>query len=643
MVFMFDKICFYLVFFSINLVVSQKKTEIIERDILLFSQHLNTNSDSAFIYIQAANKKSFEIKNDSLISRTLYNIGYYHYLRKHVVQSKVFLKQSLKYAYRSKYHKISALCLNQLGTIHFDNNNFEEALKLYLKSLRIAENHNLLENKSRVLLNLGNLFLVQKDTLKSEQYYDECIANSKQNNLYNELIKGYMNKAVLFAKKNDKKAVEYYNYALEIAEKEGNLYTQFDLHINLSELYLDLTDSKNSNYLSKELLHLKKAKIIQMKLNDPSLLFYLNFNFGGFYRKNNNIELALIYYNKSLKQFGNNITSDQILNLYKTLSETYEISGNNQKALEFKNKQLQLSEKIFTIKKNKAFNEIQTKYEVEKKKLKIDLLSKEKLFERNKKRLMLYISVGLLMSLFMVFLFFKQRIKTQKLILEKEHLIHEQEKERLKQEHELKWVKGLIEGQDKERNRVAREIHDGIGGALAGIKLELSQFNSEFKSEKINLIVDKMAKAFADLRLISHDLSFNYLKGKNLENLFFELKKEYEDRNEFQIEMVVYPTDCLIDIKETVKHQIYRVVQELLNNVSKHANAQKVFLNFTKHSDFLNIMVEDDGCGFENNHKKGIGLNNIIERLSAIGAIFELESAVGKGTVVTIDIPISQL
>jgi two-component system, NarL family, sensor kinase len=249
----------------------------------------------------------------------------------------------------------------------------------------------------------------------------------------------------------------------------------------------------------------------------------------------------------------------------------------------------------------------------------------------------------LLLSLFLVFMFFKQRIKTQKLILEKEHLIHEKEKERLRQEQELKWVKGLVEGQDQERNRVAREIHDGIGGALAGIKLELSQFNSELKSGKINSIEVKMAKAFADLRSISHDLSSNYLKGKNLENLFIELKKEYEERGEFSVEIVIYPINSLTNIKETIKHQIYRVIQELLNNISKHARAKTVFLNFTKHDDFLNIIVEDDGCGFDNDDKKGIGLNNITERLSAVGAVFTIESIVGKGTIATIDIPISQL
>ncbi len=619
---------------------AQTVSQSVEKDIQLFSEYLSTNSDSAYHYIKSAHKKSLAIKSDSLIARTLYNLGYFHYLKKNTKDSKRYILKALEYSNQSKFYKISALSYNQLGTIAFDENQFEVALSRYLKAYEIADKNEIVESKSRVLINLGNLYLRQKDTLKSLSYYNENITNAEKHSLYNELIKGYMNCAVLFSEKDVPKSIKYYTKALILSQQSQDLYSEFNLHINLSELYLN---SKKNNDLAKVYNHLSTAKKLQQVLKDDSLLFYLNFNFGGYFRKKKQYEKALSCYKMALQQSVKNVNSDQLLNLYKTISETYVLKEDYKNALLYKNMQYKLSDNIYTEKKNRDFNEIQTKYEVDKKNLKIQLLTKEKIIEEDRRKLLFSASLLIIIALLLALFFYKNRIKIQRIILEKENEIHKQEVIRLEQEKELKRIVGLIEGQDQERNRIATEIHDGIGGALAGIKLELSQYNSELKSNKIDVVVDKMAKAFADLRLISHNLSLNNLKNNSLYDLVTNLKNDYENRGEFQIEIVVFPPDSINHIKETVKHQIYRVIQELLNNVSKHAKAKTVFLNFTKHEDFFNIIVEDDGCGFNYKGRKGIGLNNITERLSSVKADFNLESSLGKGTTITIDIPISQL
>lgn len=623
---------------------SQLKTQVVsqsvEKDIQLFSRYLSTNSDSAYHYIQSAYKKSLALKNDSLIARSLYNLGYYHYLKKNTVESKRNLIKALTYSKQSKFHKISALSYNQLGTIAFDENQFEVALSRYLKALEIADRNKIAESKSRVLINLGNLYLRQKDTLKSLIYYNQNISNAEKHELYNELIKGYMNCAVLLSENDLQKSIQYYNKALVLSQRYKDLYSEFNLHINLSELYLS---GKKPSELVKVYDHLSRAKQLQLQLNDDSLLFYLNFNFGGYFRKEEQFDKALEHYKMALQQSKKNVNSDQLLNLYKTISETYFLKGDFKNALLFKNMQYNLSDSIFTEKKNRDFNEIQTKYEVDKKNLKIQLLTKEKIIEKDRRKWVFLVSLLIIIALFSALLFFRNRIKTQKIILAKENEIHKQEVIRLEQEKELKRIVGLVEGQDQERNRLAKEMHDGIGGALAGIKLELSQYNSELKSKKIDSVINKMSKAFTDLRMISHNLSSNSLKNKDLNKLLMDLKNDYENRSELMVEIVVFPPDSINQIKETVKHQIYRVVQELLTNVSKHAKAKTVFLNLTMHEDFLNIMVEDNGRGFNSDEPNGIGLSNIAERLSSIEAVFNIESAIGKGTTVTIDIPISQL
>ena len=517
---------------------AQNEGKKVKNDIDSFSKFLDKNLDSANYFIHRAYAKSVVLKNDSLLARTCYNLSYYYYLKNSVDSSKVYLKRGLEFSRKSNFKKIQSLSYNQAGTIATDENQFEKALKFYLLAFDIAEKYNLYENKSRVLINLGNLSVRQKDTLKALEYYHQNIVNALKYNLNNELIGGYSNTAILYAPSNKNKAIEYYDKALFIAKKNKNVYAEYNLHINLSELYVRYKSEKT---LKKVYYHLQQAKFIQQKLNDSSLLFFLNFNFGGYYKSKAQFSTAIEYYKKALNTVNINTPSNQFLNLYYTLSDAYAKNNDYKNALLVKEKQFKLSDSIFTVKKNKAFTEVQTKYEVDKKNLKIQLLTKDKIIQSRRKQILIAIAVILIVFLIIVLLFYKQRIKTQKIIAENENKIHTQEVIRLENEKELKRILGVVEGQDQERNRLAQDIHDGIGGALAGIKLELSQVNSTIKNNKIDQIIIKMQTAFNDLRSISHNLSINSLKEKEFDFLLNKLKEEYKNRGEFETEIIIVP------------------------------------------------------------------------------------------------------
>ena len=301
-----------------------------------------------------------------------------------------------------------------------------------------------------------------------------------------------------------------------------------------------------------------------------------------------------------------------------------------------------LKDSIFNVNKINTFSEIETKYNVDKKNLKIKLLTKDKELQQNTKRTIIFISLILLILSTAIVLYLRQRIKIQKNLSFKKQKIHNQEIVRLEQEKELKRIIGVLEGQDTERNRLAKDIHDGIGGSLAGIKLQLSQENEVLKNEKINLIIDKMTNSFNELRSISHNLSDNFLNDKSLEYLIHQLILDYKNRNEFNIDVVIYPDDCLNSLSQTIKKNLYRAIQELLANVSKHANANQVIISFTRHEKTINVILEDNGLGFDNDKEKGIGLKNTSERISSLNGIIEIESNKGMGTTIVIDIPINE-
>lgn len=631
---------FSIIFFSILCIVqsnAQSGSEKVKSDIDSFSKFVDNDLDAAHYFIQRAYLNSIVLKNDSLLARTAYNLSYYYYLKNNVDSSKIYLKKGFEYSKKSNFKKIVSLCYIQAGTIAVDENQFEKALKCYLLALDIAEKNDLYKNKSRVLINLGNLSVRQKDTLKALEYYRQDIENAIKYSLDNELIGGYSNTAILYASNNKNRAANYYNKALVIAQKNKNVYAQFNLHINFSDLYVRY---KSESALKQVYYHLRQAKFIQEKLDDSSLLFLLNFNFGGYYKHKAQFSMAIEYYKKALNSITKNTPSNQILNLYHTLSEAYAQNKDYKNALLIKEKQNKLSETIFNIKKDKAFREIQTKYEVDKKNLKIQLLTKDKIIQSRKKQILLITGGFVIVFLLIFLLFYKQRIKTQKIIGENENKIHAQEVIRLENENELKRILGVVEGQDQERNRLAQDIHDGIGGTLAGIKLELSQVNATIMNGKINEIIIKMQTAFNDLRLISHNLSSNSFKEKEFDFLLNKLKEEYESRGEFDTEILIFPENAMNKIAHNTRYQLYRVIQELFTNTSKHAKASKVVVSCTVFEDQINVIFEDDGDGFDFLNETGIGLKNIEERLSIIKGTIVIESHQGKGTTIIIDIPL---
>jgi signal transduction histidine kinase len=177
---------------------------------------------------------------------------------------------------------------------------------------------------------------------------------------------------------------------------------------------------------------------------------------------------------------------------------------------------------------------------------------------------------------------------------------------------------------------------------LAGIKLHLHRINESLQDDKIALVINRLSGLFQELRNISHNLSSNFLKDKDFQTALLELKKGLEERNEFKLEIVIYPEDTFAALSESFTHEIYRIIQELLANVSKHAEASEVSLTITRHANFLNIIVEDDGVGFKSDGVSGIGLKNIANRLKSLHGTLNIESIVGSGSSIIVDIPYKQ-
>jgi signal transduction histidine kinase len=172
---------------------------------------------------------------------------------------------------------------------------------------------------------------------------------------------------------------------------------------------------------------------------------------------------------------------------------------------------------------------------------------------------------------------------------------------------------------------------------LAGIKLLLAKENADLNNKNLDKIQDNISNLFQEIREISHNLSINNLRDKNLKDLLLDLKTIYEQRNEFSFYLYIYPENALDDLSEIKKINLYRILQELLNNISRHAKATEVELSVNRDLNDINIFITDNGVGFCMN-VKGVGLKNIQDRLEIISGEINIQSTQDKGTTVIIDL-----
>jgi len=623
-IFLFSSIFFF----------GQNKDPEIELLLTKYKSSLNKDLDSAIYYINKIKVISKSKGNKFYLSRGYYGMGYCLYQKGDIKKALNYINASIPIAIESNNFQTLALAYNQLGFIKNNESDYNAAIQLYLKSLKISEKNGL-SQKSITLKNLGNLFLYQRDSVQAIKYYKEDYQFTNRKELIAEHFGSCNNLGVILRKRKPDSSLYYFNKGLSIANQLDNRQWQYDVHINLSLLYMSNNKYKNYN---KTLSHLNAVKKLINDIGDSNLYFLYYYNLGGYFYKQNQYPQAINNYVKAEKTAQNpTILFDHKIALMNDLKEAFEKNGDYKKAYQYQKIYHQLNDSIFSVEKAKNINEIITKYEVDKKNNQIKLLNQQKEYQEKKSKLVLISSLLFILILIGILYFVYKKSQFEKKLRHQENINHNQETQKLIQDQKLNEMSALIKGQDFERNRIAKDLHDGVAGDLAGIKLLLAKENADLSNQNIEKIQDNLSDVFQEIRQISHNLSLNNLKDKNLKDLLLGLEVNYRKRNEFSFEMHIYPEDALDDLSEINKINIYRILQELLNNISKHAKATEVELSINRHLNDINIIITDNGIGFKIDIK-GVGLKNIQERLQTISGEMDIQSDLNKGTSIVIEL-----
>ncbi|MCB0762095.1 MAG: hypothetical protein KDC12_11285 [Flavobacteriales bacterium] len=231
-----------------------------------------------------------------------------------------------------------------------------------------------------------------------------------------------------------------------------------------------------------------------------------------------------------------------------------------------------------------------------------------------------------------------QRIKSRRKLHENEVRLlestREQEISQLIQTHKFEKLTATVQGEEKERDRLAKEIHDGVGGRLNGVALQLEAGKSP------DALAEELRQIQKELRHIAHNISVPHFEENTLVELVQLHLHNLRAFNGLEITFVVFPPGQPLRLDHKLEINLYRMIQELLNNVVKHAQASTVDLQITQTTDYLEVMIEDNGLGFDPASAKwGIGLKNLRERVEVFEGSITFDSKKGRGTIAIIKIP----
>lgn len=622
----------FLCFIVLTPLFSQSKDVLIEENYQNYRRVVESNPDSALTYILKAKKLSETEGNVNWKARIFYGIGYCYYLKQDYKTSHYYLKQAVNFADEVDNSNILSKSYNQIGQVYSVQNDFKNALENFHNSLKISEDkEELSDNTIAVLSNIADLYIIQEDTISARRYYHQAKKIGERDNKKLNLAVVYNNLAVSYMKSNKDSTEHFLRKALNIHQENHNYYGQVMAQINLAVTYLNfksVSDYPESlNYLM-ESLRLSKA------IRNEDAEFFSYFYLGKYYEQvESDYSKTLSYYQDALGLMQQGYKNSYAIELYGNIAQAHAELGNYKEAFSYQEIEHKLQDSIFSVEKNRQFHESQTRFDVERKNNQIQLLNNQKEIQRGHKRLIVIGSILLIIPLILLAVFYRQRMKYQETITKQDKLIFEKEKEAIR-------AKNLIEGQNMERSRIAKELHDGVGGRLSAIKIKIDQLNTtNLKDPELEECINQLQDTAKEIRVISHELNENKIDELNFVHLLNHLVKDYNFYFTGNIYLNIFPEPQFIKIDGTAKHYIYRTIQEILSNCLKYAEAENIYIDCT-FDEIYRIMVEDDGQGFDvAGVKKGMGINNLYKRVESLGGQLHIDSVLGRGSTFIIEIP----
>ncbi|MDN6327160.1 MAG: tetratricopeptide repeat protein, partial [Alkalibacterium sp.] len=539
-------------------------------------------------------------------------------------------------------------CYNTIAVSYKNMGKLAEAMENFEISLKYANKTENKKGEANAYQNIGLVYFQQEKYIDAAKNLDRALDIYTELNDYPGVISTKFNFANIMKEQgNYEQAQEFYEEALKFHQQQDNTIMAVSVRINMGQILLEEGKFKEA------LPHLLVTKGMLESLNlSVDLAMNLN-DIGACMQGLGRDKEAIAYFEKALLHVEENSDVYFKGEIYHNLYRLYAENGQYKKALAYYEKKVNQNEKQNSLALEKHVASLQEQYETKLKETQITLLKNEKSLkevelqnaainlrkEEMMRNVFLIGFLGVLISLILIRYFYKQKIRIQKQLTEKQEEISIQNTNEMVQDFRLKTIERYQEGQQQERARIAREIHDGIGSELAGLKIAFEHYlDKKSETKESQRILTGMRNACQDLRAISHKLHPPAFSQIGFCDFLQDVINQSAQASAIEIQTIFFPRESIDALGEDLLSDVYRILQELISNMIKHSKATSSELQLTLHENYLNIVFTDNGIGItKNRSSKGIGLRNIKERLLSRNGRLEIDTS-AQGTTINIDI-----
>ena len=570
-----------------------------------------------FVILLTGCDKNQQTKQNNLPLEELHKQAYVHFYAANLDSMIIVADQMLALLDGDSLSTYWGHALIHKGTAVEVQGKYDAAAAYYYDALRKAETIDDKPLLIRALNNLGILYFSLRQTEEAVKCYQRCLILSREMEDSVMVTKALNNIGNAYATidRDFDKAIPYFEACINVAEEIGNEEAYGTAKLTLIQIQTELLEFDNALLSVKEI----RARGVNH--------YYVDYTEAAIYRATKQFDKAIYLYNKILQTKVN--APELNLVVFTELSLLYQEKGDLQMALDYKDKYQSERDSIHKMEIRETIENLKIAYDTEKKELTITSLKKEKF-------LFLWLGIAGIMVLFFVLLFLLSR---QRVIRQKKELA-EQRISELEKEKQLIATQAVLDGETAERTRLARDLHDGLGSMLTGVKLKLENVKREAALDSVGLehfnnAFGMLGDSMIELRRVAHHLMPDSLSRYGLKIALTDFCNNFPS-----VQFDYFGSEERLNSKQEV--MIYRIVHELVNNALKHANASLIMVQIMREAEYIGFIVRDDGCGFDTETElKGIGLHNIRDRVASYNGRMEITSKANEGTEINVEFKIT--
>lgn len=522
---------------------------------------------------------------------------------------------------------------NGLGLFYWQTGDFSEAIKNHLSALATREKF---KDTVGIATSLGNLALVYFDNQNSNEAERNALLSielAKKINKINIVISNLQLLANVYGQAGQfEKALARDAEALVLCKQHNDMRGLSQVYSNMANCYTAMKQYDKGLKYQLEVLKIDEFFGDKKNISDTYM------NISAVYAEQKQFKPALDWMRKGLKYAQESKYKQGEKQGWGSLSSIYEQLGDYKNALAAHRKYQSMSVDLINEKSNQQIAQMQTRFETEKKEQKISLLNKENTIQKlsiSKQQTTIAIIIGLLIvALVVAGLVYNRNKLKQKAQMQAQML-----------KYQDTITKAVIDAEEHERKRIGADLHDGVGQLFSAVKMNLSGLferitlqrdEDRFLAENTLALVDESCK---EVRLISHQMMPNSLLKSGIAS---DLKKFIEKIDSDTLNIKLETTGFKDQLESNVETMLYRIIQESINNVIKHAKASQLDIILKREANEIIGVIKDNGIGFNTQKEggfEGIGLKNIQTRIEYLKGTINYLSVPGKGTTVTVNVP----